>query len=231
MTDLHMHVLPGMDDGSRDAAMSVAMLERSAADGVDTVAATSHFYAAENDIPRFLARRRAAYGRLTEAMGGREDLPRVLLGAEVLYFGGISAVDTLDELCLEGTDLLLLEMPFVPWPDRVLREVETIQRSGLQVAAAHIERYLLIQPRRTMEAFFDLGTFIQCNGSFFLSRRTARQAMRLLRQGRIHFLGSDAHNMTSRPPDLGQAVQAIGKKLGPQALDQLEMNEQIFFGD
>ena len=231
MTDFHMHVLPGIDDGSKNADMSVEMLERSAAYGVDTVCATSHFYAHENSLGRFLRRRAEAFERLSQAMDGRDDLPEILLGAEVYYFSGVSAMDGLERLCLEGTDLLLLEMPFVPWPDRVLREVETIQRSGLQVAAAHIERYLLIQPRRTMEAFFDLGTFIQCNGSFFLSRRTARQAMRLLRQGRIHFLGSDAHNMTSRPPDLGQAVQAIGKKLGRQALDQLEMNEQIFFGD
>ena len=45
MTDLHMHVLPGMDDGSKDVRTSIAMLKRSASYGVDTVAATSHFYA------------------------------------------------------------------------------------------------------------------------------------------------------------------------------------------
>ena len=230
MTDLHMHVLPGMDDGSRDAAMSVAMLERSAAGGVDTVAATSHFYAEDNDISRFLARRRTAWGRLAEAIGDREDLPQVLLGAEVLYFGGISGVDTLDALCLEGTDLLLLEMPFVPWPDRVLREVEAIQRSGLQVVAAHIERYMDIQSRRVMEAFFDLGTFIQCNGSFFLSRRTARQALRMFRQGQIQFLGSDAHNLTSRPPDLGEAVQVIERKLGREAVGRFFAGVDFFIG-
>lgn len=220
MIDLHMHVLPGMDDGSRDAGMSAAMLERSAAYGVDTVAATSHFYAEDNDIPRFLARRRSAYDRLMEAVGERDDLPRVVLGAEVLYFSGMSTVDTLDALCLKGTDLLLLEMPFVLWTDRVLREVDAIQRSGLQVVAAHIERYMEIQPRRTMEAFFDLGTFIQCNASFFLNRRTVRQALRMFRQGQIQFLGSDAHNITARPPNLGGAVQIIERKLGRTALER-----------
>lgn len=220
MIDFHMHVLPRMDDGSRDVAMSVAMLERSAACGVDTVAATSHFYAEDNDIPRFLARRQSACNRLMEAVGGRDDLPQLLLGAEVLYFSGMSAVDTLDALCLEGTDLLLLEMPFVLWTDRVLREVDAIQRSGLQVVAAHIERYMDIQPRRTMEAFLDLGTFIQCNGSFFLNRRTIRQALRMFRQGQIQFLGSDAHNITARPPNLGEAVQIIERKLGRTALER-----------
>lgn len=220
MIDFHMHVLPRMDDGSRDVAMSVAMLERSAACGVDTVAATSHFYAEDNDIPRFLARRQSACNRLMEAVGGRDDLPQLLLGAEVLYFSGMSAVDTLDALCLEGTDLLLLEMPFVLWTDRVLREVDAIQRSGLQVVAAHIERYMDIQPRRTMEVFLDLGTFIQCNGSFFLNRRTVRQALRMFRQGQIQFLGSDAHNITARPPNLGEAVQIIERKLGRTVLER-----------
>lgn len=220
MTDFHMHVLPGMDDGSRDVDTSIAMLERSAAHGVNTVAATSHFYAEDNDIARFLARRQSSYDRLMEAVGGRYDLPQLRLGAEVLYFSGMSTVDTLDMLCLAGTDLLLLEMPFVQWTDRVLREVDAIQRSGLQVVAAHIERYMEIQPRRTMEAFFNLGTFIQCNGSFFLNRRTARQALRMFRQGQIQFLGSDAHNMTSRPPDLGEAVQIIERKLGRTALER-----------
>lgn len=222
MTDFHMHVLPGMDDGSKDAATSVAMLERDAEAGVDTVAATSHFYAADNSISRFLARRSAAYDRLMEAVDGREDLPQVLLGAEVLFFSGVSVADQLDALCLEGTDLLLLEMPFVPWSDRVLREVEAIQRRGLQVVAAHIERYLDIQPRRTMEAFLDLNTFIQCNGSFFLSRRTARRALQMFRKGQIHFLGSDAHNLTSRAPDLGEAARVIERKLGPDALRRFD---------
>lgn len=217
-----MHVLPGMDDGSKDVTTSLAMLERDAEAGVDTVAATSHFYAADNSIRRFLERRSAAYDRLREAMDGREDLPQVLLGAEVLYFSGISVADGLDALCLEGTDLLLLEMPFVPWTDRVLREVETIQHRGLQVVAAHIERYLDIQPRRTMDAFLDLNTFIQCNGEFFLSRRTARRALQMFRKGQINFLGSDAHNLTSRAPDLGEAVRVIERKLGPEALRRFD---------
>ena len=230
MTDLHMHVLPGMDDGSKDVGTSIAMLERSAAYGVDTVAATSHFYAEDNDIVRFLARRQSSYDRLMGAIGSRDDFPQLRLGAEVLYFNGISAVDDLDALCLEGTDLLLLEMPFVPWTDRVLREVETIQRSGLQVVAAHIERYMDIQPRRTMEAFFDLNTFIQCNGEFFLSRWTARRALRMFKQGQIHFLGSDAHNMTTRLPNLGEAVQTIAKKFGRTAVERFFADADSFIG-
>ena len=231
MTDFHMHVLPGMDDGSKDTKTSLAMLARSAKYGVDTVAATSHFYAEDNSIARFLARRQAAYDRLVEAIGDRVDLPRLRLGAEVLYFSGMSSVEDLDRLCLQGTDLLLLEMPFAAWSDRVLREVEAIQRSGLQVVAAHIERYLDIQPRRTMEAFFDLDTFIQCNGEFFLSRWTTRRAVRMFKQRQIHFLGSDAHNLSSRAPNLGEAVQLIEKKFGRRDVDRFFADVDYYIGN
>lgn len=227
MLDFHIHVLPAMDDGSRDAAMSLKMLEQSAADGVDTVAATSHFYAGDNAPAQFLARRRRAYDALLEAMEGTDGLPRLLLGAEVRFFNGISAVEELDALCLEGTNLLLLEMPFVPWTDRMLREVSAIGRRGIRPVAAHIERYMDIQPRKTMERFFELETLIQCNGAFFLSKKTGRKALRMLQNRQIHFLGSDAHNLTSRPPDLGAALAVIENKLGRSALLHLEACEEL----
>lgn len=230
MTDFHMHVLPGIDDGSKDVDTSLRMLEVSAAYGVDTVCATSHFYAQENSIDRFLANREAACERLMRAAGGRRDLPRLLLGAEVLYFNGMSTVDGLERLCLEGTDLLLLEMPFLRWTEHMLREVEAIRQRGMQPVAAHIERYISIQPKKMMDDFFGLGTFIQCNASFFNTRRTARHALGMLRRGEIHFLGSDAHNMDSRPPRLGEALAVIEKKLGPGAIGRLTDNEEFFIG-
>lgn len=230
MIDFHMHVLPGIDDGSKDVATSVKMLRASAAYGIDMVCATSHFYAHDNSIGKFLARRQAAYGRLMDAVAGRNGLPAIRLGAEVLFFTGISTVDDLEELCLEGTNLLLLEMPFIRWTEHMLREVEAIRLRGLQPVAAHIERYMPIQPRRLLNNFFGLGTLIQCNASFFTSRRTARHALGMLRREEIHFLGSDAHNMEGRAPNLGAALAVIEKKLGPEALDRLTQNETFFVG-
>lgn len=64
MTDMHCHILPGMDDGSRSAAESLSMLEASAAQGVDRIVATPHFYAGENSPEVFLSRREHAYERL-----------------------------------------------------------------------------------------------------------------------------------------------------------------------
>ena len=227
MTDFHMHVLPEMDDGSKSVEMSLGMLERSAAYGVETVAATSHFYAWENSPQKFLSRRAEAHERMLSAAAGREDLPRVLLGAEVCFFDGVSGMDELEELCLEGTRLLLLEMPFARWTERMLREVETIQRNGLIPVAAHIERYLDFQPRGLMNEFLGLGLYLQCNASFFLNRRTAHRALRMFRKGQIRFLASDAHNLSSRPPNLGGALEVLKRKLGREEWDRFEAETDL----
>jgi protein-tyrosine phosphatase len=227
MIDFHVHILPAMDDGSADVDTSVTMLERSAAYGVDVVAATSHFYAEDNGPKEFLRRRALAYEQLQQAVGDRTDLPRVMLGAEVCFFSGISAVDDLETLCLGETNLLLLEMPFVPWTERMLREVESIARRGIQPVAAHVERYMDIQSRKTMEQFLNLDILVQTNASFFLGRRTARKALKMLGNRKIQFLGSDAHNLTSRPPNLGEALEVIQRKQGQEALDYLRSFEAL----
>ena len=78
MIDLHTHILPGMDDGSPDAACSVEMLRRQKAQGVEAVCGTSHYYRRQNSIEVFCQRRAAALDRLTAALPQREVLPRVL---------------------------------------------------------------------------------------------------------------------------------------------------------
>lgn len=209
MIDIHSHVLPGIDDGSRDAEESLAMLRLSARQGVHCMAATPHFYPMENSPERFLVRRQAAVEQLRAAW--RPGLPKLLLGAEVYFFEGMSHVEELDTLCLEGTRLLLLEMPFSRWPDRVVAEAVSLQEQrGLTVLLAHIERYFRWQPKGIWDELLDMGLLMQCNANFFLDWRTKRKAARMLDEGKIHFLGSDAHNMTSRPPRLGEALAAVG---------------------
>lgn len=211
MTDLHCHVLPRMDDGSRSEKESLAMLEALAAQGVDRVAATPHFYAEENSPEEFLDRRAAAMRRLTSYW--RPGLPVLKLGAEVCYFEGISRCESLDALKLQGTGLLLLEMPFAPWTHRMLREVWELQdRPGTTVLLAHIERYLHWQNGETWEMLAEWGVLNQCNATFFLSWQTRRRAIRMLREGKIHLLGSDSHNMDTRPPRLGEALAGLGQR-------------------
>lgn len=210
MIDIHSHVLPGIDDGSGSVEESLAMLRASARQGVDCVAATPHFYPMENTPERFLDQREEAAERLRAAW--QPGLPKLLLGAEVYFFEGMSRTEALDALCLEGSRVLLLEMPFGPWTERTVSEVVSLrERRGLTVVLAHIERYFRWQPKEIWDELPDLGILTQCNAGFFLDWRLRGRARRMLRERKISFLGSDAHNMTSRPPRLGEAMALLGE--------------------
>ncbi len=221
MIDFHSHILPGIDDGSKNTGMSLRMIAALAKQGVDTIAATSHFYATERTPQRFLQRREEAWGRLKAVLPPGS--PKILLGAEVLYFPGISHMEELPRLCLEGTKLLLLEMPFTGWNDYMIREVRELARSGpCRLVLAHIERYYFQQPVSVWDDFLGEGILMQSNADFFLSFRTRGKALRLLKEGRIHLLGTDCHNMSGRAPRMDEAVSKIRKRLGKEYL--YEMN-------
>ena len=227
MTDFHAHLLPKTDDGSESVETSLAMLAAWREQGIGRVCATPHFYAERTTPEQFLRRRAATAEALQAALGEEARQPKLLMGAEVRFFDGISAAAALPALCLEGSDLLLLEMPFTRWTDRMLAEVAELRRRDILPVAAHIERYFSFNSGAMLRRFMDMDILIQCNAEFFLSRRTAGKALRMLREERIHFLGSDAHNVSSRPPNLGAALDLIERKLGPRALDRLLDYERL----
>ena len=221
MIDFHSHVLPGIDDGSKSVEMSLQMLSALKSQGVDTVAATSHFYATERTPQHYLERRQEAFEKLKPVLD--ETCPRILLGAEVLYFPGISRMEKLPELCLDGTDLLLLEMPFDSWSEYMIREVNDLARSGrFTLLLAHIERYYFKQPVSVWDGFLEQGILMQSNAEFFLPFPPRRKALRLLKEGKIHLLGTDTHNMTTRAPRMGEARQMISRRLGPAVLEEID---------
>lgn len=216
VVDFHTHILPGIDDGSASAEESIAMLRQEERQGIQHIVATPHFYADRDTPERFLSRRQAAAQQLREAIGRQQWslLPQLRLGAEVYYFRGISEWDALEELSIEGTSCILIEMPSPPWTEQMYRELERIAfHRGLTPIIAHIDRY--IAPLRTYgipNRLRKLPVLVQANSSFFLHPNTRRMALRMLKRGEIHLLGSDCHDLTDRAPNLQRAIQVIQRK-------------------
>lgn len=219
--DFHSHILPGIDDGSRDTATSSEMLRRMAGQGVDTVIATPHFYAERDRMEAFLSRRAGAYGKL-KAKGGNPPV-KLLLGAETAFFPGISRAERLDLLAIEGTDMLLLEMPFAPWRDSDIEEVRKVLARGFRVMLAHLERYLdLPGGKRRVEEICALPVSVQVNAGSLLDWRKRRQVLHMFQRDEAHVLGSDCHGMGHRPPNLLQGREVLEKKLGAAFLSQMD---------
>lgn len=224
MVDFHAHVLPGVDDGAKDLNTSLQMLHESRRQGVSLICATPHFYADQDDPRSFLERRNKAWRTLRKEMAPEEQWPNVRLGAEVLFFPGISGAEEMKELCLEGTPFLLIEPPMRPWTEAMLEEIEECGRN-LKVAPviAHVDRYMrMLRDDSLLYRLKGRRMFAQVNASFFLRPGSFEKAMQSLREGRIHFIGSDCHDQFDRAPDLGRAAEAIlAEKDGKELLRKL----------
>ncbi len=227
LIDFHTHILPEVDDGSASVAQSIAMLQKEAEQGICRVVASPHFYPHRETPERFLAKRRISAEHLQAEMEKTSGLPEVFLGAEVYFFEGISDCEFLREMAIEGTDYVLIEMPMKPWPERHLRQlVEIRHKLELTPIIAHLDRY--IRPFHTqgiLERLTDLPVLIQANAAFF-SGWTRPLALRLFKEGKIHLLGSDCHNLDTRPPDMETAIRALTKAYGKSALAQINRLEE-----
>lgn len=226
MLDVHTHILPGIDDGSRSVEQSIAMLKAEAEAGVNTVMLTPHYLAGRTSPTEFAQKRAAAEASLRTALQGQRGMPALFAGAETAFFEGLSRVDDLQALCLGGGPVMLVEMPFCPWTQRMLSELDALQHMrGVQPILAHIERYRSLQPKGLWRELSDSGIWLQCNTSFFLGWQTRKMAMSMLRQGLVNFVASDSHDLVRRPPNVGAAMEKIERKLGKEPIGFLRASE------
>lgn len=230
--DLHTHVLPKMDDGSKSVEMSLEMLHAMHAQGIDTVVATPHYYARHEEIDRFLARREHALHRLNEALDG--SCPQLLTGAEVAFYFGIEQEKALDGLCIGQSRTLLLEMPFSAWGNYELNTLSSLCLDrGFDVVLAHYERFVPFQKGSDIaERVLALPVYVQINAETLLPLLSRGRWLKMFEQGRAHLLGSDAHNLDNRAPNLGKAREIVEKKLGQAVLHRIDRcGSDLIFGD
>ena len=218
--DFHSHTLPAFDDGAKNVEESLALLKMLSDQGIKTVCATPHFNANRLSVNDFLTSRSAAFANLRNSLP--EDAPTVRLGAEVAYYEGISRLDNLSSLCIEGTNLLLLEMPFCKWSESMINEVIRMScRGDFRIVLAHIERYMVYNSIRVYDRFLENDITMQVNASFFTELKTRSKAFKMLKKGYIHLIGSDCHNVADRPPFIGNALYLIEKKMGTDYLSDM----------
>ena len=210
MIDYHCHILPKMDDGPDELSESLAMLRQSYQQGVESMVSTCHFYADEDYPAQFVERRNTAFLRLREAMlRDTEAYPLIVLGAEVLYFPGISQAQDIEKLTIGSGRTILVEPPMAPWSDAMLDEiVELGENLHCRPVIAHVDRYMrMLKDKHLLNRVLERNLLVQVNASWFLDPGTVKSAVRSLKQGKIHLIGSDCHNLLSRSPNLGQARQ------------------------
>ena len=220
MIDLHMHVLPGVDDGPAETREAVEMCRRAADGGCEAIVATPHqrHYAWENSDSDRLA---ALLEELRRLVG---DEPTLMLGAEIRIDSGLlAALDAWPDsgvLPLASTRYLLLEADrTLPGPDP-MELLHELQIRGWRPIFAHPEFIpSLHQDLDLLAELVAAGALLQVTASSLLGtfgRQARRIASRLVDAGLVHVVASDAHGITWRPPDLGEARREIASRWGEE---------------
>ena len=219
MIDFHSHILPDMDDGPDTVQNSLFMLRKSFLQGVNTFVSTSHFYSDEECPAEFLKRRDFAADQLKQAMLYSPMVyPKVVLGAEVLYFPGISDAEGIDSLRIENSRCILIEPPMAPWSEDMLDDIQQLRYNfDLIPVIAHVDRYMtMLKDNSLIDRVLQRRLLVQVNGSCFLNPKTMKAALGNLKAGKIHVIGSDCHNLDLRPPNLS-LVRKLAKEQGAEA--------------
>ncbi len=238
MIDWHTHILPSMDDGSKNEEESVAMLSLCCDGGVNSVVLTPHFYPHKEDPDKFLRRRSKSLDNLQAYMADidqtREKLkpwPRFILGAEVYYFPQLSAMDReeIKALSIGNSNYLMIEFPMETWGRGLYENLERLIFSkGITPVLAHIDRYFsFIKDVRPLKELVSEGMLIQLNTEALDGIFTRRKALKWINSGLVHILASDCHNISDRPPNLDQGISRLANYIGKDKAKELVSLEPI----
>ncbi len=187
-----------MDDGAKDLEMSVKMLKMQKNGGIRLSVLTPHYYYDEETVEEFLERRGVAYGELMEGYDPAA-MPKTMLGAEVAMYKEMSE-DDLTPLCVGNTNLLLVEMP-MRFENYITDELSELVCHGFVPLVAHFERYFHTYKEKEIKEIAEVeGCLYQVNIISLEDRKIRDKVFKMAEKGTDFVLGTDAHNISSRPP-------------------------------
>lgn len=219
LIDLHCHLLPGLDDGSKNRESTRAMAKAMALEGVTGVVCTPHCTAGDPRLGERIANIRMALEEWKETLA-LEQLPLWLYpGMELLCTPDLPGTLACgDVLPLAGSRYLLIEFSFDSLHEQMEWAIRQVRQAGFVPVLAHPERYTAVwrDPERVADWFFQ-GTVIQLDQDSVLGRfgqHCARTSDWILRHGLAHVVASDAHGLGSRTARLKHLFQQLARRYG-----------------
>lgn len=232
MFDIHSHILPAVDDGAKDLTEALNILEMMKKDGITDVVATPHFYPDSDNLYEYMSRTKDAYKTLCDAAASK-DLPHIFLGSEVLYYRYIGISESINQLCINGSHYLLLELTDNCITNSFFEDIKNLKnKSGITPIIAHIERYYKAPDFKKLLRFInDENISAQINASSLFYPHYRKTAEKLIKKGYVKYLATDSHSVDSRPPQMRDALNYISKKLGAEYAESLIRNSKILLED
>ena len=217
ITDLHNHSLFGVDDGADSYETMCGMLDTSYNNNVRSICFTPHFNNRENDCTT--EQIKSAFEIAKEYC--EKNLPDMSLhlGSEMLYH--YDCVDSIREnklFTVANSKYVLVDFMYVPDVRSIIWGIQRLLNCGYIPIVAHVERYACLYNKPDeVQRMSALGAVIQINAkSLFYGIFSKRRSfcIKLLKEGLVDIVASDAHNLTSRSPNMREAAEFVISKFG-----------------
>lgn len=215
MIDIHCHLLPALDDGSSSKKETKEMLSLAVEEGIEAIVATPHWESGMSE--RWEKAYQRAYEGVQQLIQEAQIPIKVYAGSEIFQNEGrlYSAEHGLHTM--NQTRYILVEFPFHTSFSHIQRSVLNLSYEGYWPILAHIERYDALKDLQRVEELVEMGAYIQVNTSSIAGANgwmQKRYCLRLMRANLLHFVGTDAHGSTKRPPKAKKALAFMEQKMG-----------------
>jgi len=217
MVDLHHHLLAGLDDGPPDLETSIAMARMAAADGITHVVCTPHASSRYAFSPALIEEKLSTL-RLALAA---ESIPLTLATGcdfHLSYDNIKDAIAHPRKYSINATDYLLIELPDHGLSTSLEEIFYQLRLAGLRLILTHPERNPTLQrDHGRLAAWLREGMLVQITTSSVLGKMgeiARKMSHTLLAHRWVHFLATDAHNLTSRPPRMAEARDLVAARYG-----------------
>jgi protein-tyrosine phosphatase len=222
--DIHCHIMPGVDDGARDAATSLEMLKIAQKSGIEHIVLTPHHKPMHHNVS---PDHNQKYTKALQEMAVKNGIDVKLYSGNEIYYSD----ETFDELVsgrictLAGSDYVLFEFhPTNPYK-AIHNAIYQVQAAGYIPILAHVERYSdMVSHFSYVEEMVDMGCYIQVNASSIMGKYgfgISHFTKKLLKNHLVHFVATDAHDTDKRAPKLSECREFIGRKFGQDYSDRL----------
>ena len=222
--DIHSHILPGMDDGSRSMGQTMRMLETAVNEGIAIMIATPHNMPGKGCPPGSVVRRKAAELRRTVE---QEGIPiEIIPGTEYYYREEVpDLLDSGDAVTLGDSHCVLVE--FEPLAERnyIRNALRNILGLGYTPVIAHAERYVKLM--EDIAILYDMrknGILVQVNAMSVTGdngRQAKKDVRNLLKKGLVDFVATDAHSDGRRAPYMQKCADILYKKYSAEYANRL----------
>lgn len=222
--DVHAHIIPGIDDGSKSNAETLAMLGQAYEAGIRTVIATPHFskgfcHYEKEDVQK--------YCKALEKYVKQHIAPdfRIFIGQEILYNEhSLEQIQKGQVIPLAGSRYILLEFePNIPYME-MFRALREIAMTAYYPVLAHVERYVCLREKGRVEEIKNLGVQIQMNYAHVDGKwhdKNVQWCRKALKAGLVDMMGTDMHDAVEKGPRVEKAVEWMQKNLDVEYIEEI----------